>query len=193
MAAAVAVAFGALGFFFVEKRAIDKRGALAPPAAGSEVVLAASTPSLPSELHGFIVWSSNRAGSHDIWKMVLPGGQMEQVTTDPHTENYPRISPDGRRIAFSRARLPWVSQRNSSDWDVYVRELSSGAETLVAPNSINAAWTADGKSLVYVLNGSQVMHRNLETGESHIVAAAGQRGIPKGSFFSTPDFNEHTA
>jgi hypothetical protein len=193
LATAAVVVFGAMGFFFLEKRNIAKRGALDPPAAGSEVVPSSVAHSLPSELHGFIVWSSNRTGNHDIWKMDLAHGQVERITTHPHTENYPRISPDGKRIAFSRAHLPWVSQRNDTAWDVYVRELDSGSETFVASNGINAVWTADGRSLVYVQNGAQVIHHNLETGQSRVVAAAGEMGVPDGSFFSTPDFNEDSA
>jgi len=43
-----------------------------------------------SEIDGFIVWSSNRFGNHDILQMDLPGGEIRQLTNHPHTETWAR-------------------------------------------------------------------------------------------------------
>ena len=192
LATAMAVALGALGFFWLEKRAIAKRGAIEPPPAGADVIPSSVRP-LSSIPRGFIVWSSNRSGNHDIWRLDLPDGQVTQITTNPHSEYYPRISPEGKRLAFCRAHLPWVSQRNHLMWDVYTRDFDTGVEMLVASNSIDPVWTADGRCLVYVSGATNVVRHNLETGEPLIIAASGELGVPAGAIFGTPDFNEHSA
>ena len=193
VATTAAVAVGALGFFWFEKREISKRGAIEPPPAGQDVASPSTLDTRHPGPRGFIVWSSNRSGNHDIWRMDLPDGPMTQVTTNPHSEYYPRISPDGKRIAFCRGHAPWVSQRNHLMWDVYTRDLETGVETLVASNSIDPVWTADGRFLVYVSGETNVIRHNLATGEPLIIAASGELGVPAGAIFSTPDFNEHNA
>jgi uncharacterized membrane protein YbhN (UPF0104 family) len=193
LAVALGLAVVAVAFLWFERRGAIKRGALEAPPPGQPIAASSVVP--PSSLlpRGFLVWSSNRSGNHDIWKLALPDGAPEQVTKHPNTESYPRISPDGRRLSFSRAHLPWVSQRNHTAWDIYVRDLESGRETFVASNSIDAVWTGDGKCLVYVQGRTNVIRHNLETGEPLVVAAAGEGGVSGDALFTTPGFNDRTA
>ena len=99
-----------------------KQGRRTPPPAGMSVVIekVALAAELPT---GFVVWSSNRFGNHDILKMDLPQRNITRLTTHPHTEYFPRISPDGRFIVFSRSQKPWVSQRNQELWDVILLDI----------------------------------------------------------------------
>ena len=50
----------------------------------------------------WLVFDSDRGGNADIYRMRLPGGTPEQLTTDPRDDFIPRWSADGREIAFSR-------------------------------------------------------------------------------------------
>ena len=48
----------------------------------------------------WLAFDSNLAGNQDIYKMRLPDGEPEQVTSDPADEFEPSWSPDGTLIAF---------------------------------------------------------------------------------------------
>ena len=61
----------------------------------------------------------------------------------PPADTYPRFSEDGTKVAFSRSREPWVSQRNFDKWDAWVLDLATGEETLVATNAYQACWSGN--------------------------------------------------
>ena len=92
-------------------------------------------------------------GSH-LWK-VRRGGVPSQLTSDPnYYESFPRWSPDGRSIAFTRnaAKDP----------------LSSGALWLIADDGANPrqlveragnmAWTGDSRGIVYFSYGDRQLY-----------------------------------
>ncbi|MGI5869562.1 MAG: lysylphosphatidylglycerol synthase domain-containing protein [Kiritimatiellia bacterium] len=147
-----------------------------------------SAPDLPLHFDGRIVWSSNRAGSHDLYLMELPSGKERRITASAFTDTYPRFSPDGRRVAFSRSHQPYVSQRDPLKWDTWVVDLETGRETRVATNAFTATWHPDGESLVYVRNGDRIVRQKAEPGApEQVLLAAGTRDIPAGTEFQTPE------
>jgi len=138
-------------------------------------------------ISGRIVWSSNRRGSHDLYIYAFPSGKMKQLTASRFTDTYPRFSADGRKVAFSRSQIPYVSQRDPLKWDTWVLDLVSGLETLVATNAFTATWHPDGESLVFVRGGDRVVKQNAELGASEtVLLAAGKDGLPAGTVFQTP-------
>ena len=62
---------------------------------------------LGRDLHGTLVWSSNREGNHELYRADLATGQVVRLTKDPHVDYLSRYSPDGRQISFLRSRRPW--------------------------------------------------------------------------------------
>lgn len=84
---ALAVLLFLCGVVFAGKelRAIRKLGSLLPPAQGHGVIPAGGQEVQEQKqlagLHGFVVWSSNRSGNHDIWMTTLPDRQLKQLTT----------------------------------------------------------------------------------------------------------------
>lgn len=141
----------------------------------------------PAGFRGRVVWSSNRAGSHDLYLIELPSGEERRLTSSEFTDTYPRFSPDGRRVAFSRSHLPYVSQRDPLKWDTWVLDLATGRETRVATNAFTATWHPDGESLVFVRNGNRVVRQKAEPGAAEqVLLTAGERGIPASTIFQTP-------
>src|SRR5689334_8943443 len=87
--------------------------------------------------NGIIVWSSSRAGNHDLFTMKTDGSDVKQITQGDTVDWFPRFSPDGSKILFCRSKKGWVSERdanNSEKWDLYTVNTEGGAPTKVAEN-----------------------------------------------------------
>lgn len=80
-----------------------------------------------------------------IWLVDRAGGAATRLTATPNEETNPVFSPDGRRIAFSRA--------NGNDWDVYVAAADGSGEprrvTMMPEDDFVTSWTPDGKEVVF--------------------------------------------
>jgi len=91
-----------------------------------------------------IVFSAiGSSGSPALFETTPEGGD---VTPDRERapRRFPAVSPDGRRLAFS--------QREGSNWQLWIRDLATGAErrlTVGDCNSTAPAWYPDSKRLVY--------------------------------------------
>ena len=188
-----AVAVAALGGGLWHRQ-MQQRGGLAAPPSG---VAAAADPALRSRLEtllggrrGFLVWSSNRHGTHDILRMELPGGEITRLTADPHTETYPRVSPDGRTVAFSRSQVPWVSQRDPVPWDGWSADAVGGAERLIARNATGPFWSNDGGTVFFQRNGGEFVERRLADGVERVLFRAGVGTVPAGVQLQSPDYDE---
>lgn len=118
---------------------------------------------------GFIVWSSTMFGQHDLVRMDWPSGRLTHLTKSPCVDTMPKISPDGRRIAFARSRQEWVSLRNLDEWDVWVLVLSNRTERLVAERGTGPSWTADGQAVVFHRGGREIRQVDLETGRETLL------------------------
>jgi hypothetical protein len=174
----------------------SKLGSLSAPAAGAtadnveqwQALSAAYT----GNIDGFVVFSSNRDGNHDIFKLDLKSSELSKLTTHPHTETYPRISPDGKKLVFSRAHQPWVSQRNTDAWDVYLLNLSTLEERKIAENATAPAWTS-AQSVSFVQASSRVVLFDLATNSSKVVYETGvDTSMPEGSKIQNPKYNPLT-
>lgn len=80
----------------------------------------------------------------DIWIMPASGGEGRRVTSGPANDQWPRFSPDGRKLAyFSNAR---------GNNDIYVLDLASGKTTQATRHPADDFyhdWSADGRHLVF--------------------------------------------
>lgn len=164
-------------FAAYEWRAMRKLGSLRPPEQGQAVAPVSSQidhdQRLLAELRGFVVWSSNRSGNHDIWMMSLPDRQVKQVTTHPHTEYFPRIAPDGAQLVFARSKQPWVSQRNTTAWDIYLLDLKTGQERELAKDGNVPTWSSDGQKVYFQRNGNQLVELEVASGKQTVVWQSG--------------------
>jgi TolB protein len=93
------------------------------------------------------VFTSNRSGNLDIWRITLDGGEPEPLIAGPLDDRSPRYSPDGGRIAF-------VSDRAGSP-DVWVAAADSGeAVQFTQWPSLESSpmWSPDGEWIVFASN-----------------------------------------
>ncbi len=182
-----------LGFLGWQVHGWMKMGHLTRPATGHRVDNRGEkrTPeNIVAGLHGFVVWSSNRFGNHDILKLSLPDRKLTRLTHHPHTEYFPRISPDGRKIVFARSRAPWVPQRNYYAWDVYFLDLETGREQLVAEHGNVPTWSKDGKAVFFQRNGNLFVRHELDNGRELVIASPGSiPGLPQKIIFETPSWS----
>jgi len=177
--AALALVLAAALLVYQLDRVRSARSLVGPPVgaiAASQDALA-TTPNGPD---GWLVWSSNRYGNHDILRMQLQDRRISRLTDHPHTETFPRISPDGRTIVFMRSRQPWVSLRDLVHWDVHLLDLETGQEQLVAEYAGAPTWSADGESVFFQRRGAEFVERNLSSGKERVLFRSASGGLPAG-------------
>ena len=182
-----------IGVFFlgVQFLKMQKTGWIHPPSPGKTISIPSTaerrTNPVFDNLHGFVIWSSNRFGNHDLVMLTLPELELSRLTTDPHTEYFPRISPDGGKVLFCRSQEPWVSQRNKFAWDTWILDLATGTTQLLAKNANTPTWSADGKKIYFVRQANQFVEYTLanqkeimvfETGKTHSLNASIQLETP---------------
>ncbi len=180
------------GFFLgVQLWKMHKTGWVHPPSPGKTISIPSTaertTNPVFDNLHGFVIWSSNRFGNHDLVMLTLPELELTRLTTDPHTEYFPRISPNGGKVLFCRSQEPWVSQRNKFAWDTWLLDLKTGTTRLLAENANTPTWSADGEKVYFVRQANQFVEYTLanqkeivvfETGEKHSLNASIQLETP---------------
>lgn len=161
---------------------IDEANRLAGLTAPEREALRTAAP----QLDGFLVWSSNRSGNHELYRLDFPEGRVRRLTDDPHVDFYARISPDGQRLVFLRSQRPWVSFRDEESWDVYVMQADGRAPTRVARSGYHPTWSPDGQAIVFLqAGGDQVVRLDLATGRETVLLD-GPRTATVGGRLQTP-------
>lgn len=192
IAFACAVVLACAAFAAWQYRSFKKLGSLKPPKSGHEIKSdPASAEALTKILEGrrgIAVWSSARAGTHDIWLLQIPENKLRQLTHEAHTDYFPRISPDGSRVLFSRSRELWVPQRNEVPWDTWMLDLQTGTERRIAKFATVATWL-DNETILFQRQGTQVVSRVLADGTETILFQSGRGTIPGGTLLETPSLN----
>ena len=108
-------------------------------------------------------------GQHDLVRLDWPSETLTRLTKNPFVDTTPKISPDGKRVVFARSRQEWVSFRNREEWDVWVLDMESGRERLVAERGAEPCWTGDGKAVVFQRGGREVVRTDVETGAEAVL------------------------
>lgn len=190
-----AVVLAGVVFLFSQFLNLKKMGSLFPPDKGEAVTSEGSKLkdrqiSL-ARLSGFIVWSSNRFGNHDLVMLSLPEQKLTRITSDPHAEYFPRVSPDGTKVVFCRSQETWVPQRNYFAWDVYLLDLSTGKERLLAKNANVPTWSVDGSKMYFQHMGNQFIEYTLASGKEVMLFATGNNlPLDASVMLETPAWSE---
>jgi Tol biopolymer transport system component len=162
MAAAAVVLLGAIGLGVMRLARGDR---LEPPRLLTTTSMpgAEENPALSSD-GNFVAFSwggSAPTDSPDIWIKAVDGDAARRLTDTPGVmEKYPRWSPDGQFVAFTR----YVKGRPS----ILRMSALGGREEMIAEGIGDADWSPDGKSIVGVARtaeGRSALARHvLETG-----------------------------
>ena len=92
----------------------------------------------------WIVFTSERNGSADIYRVHPDGSVLEQLTNDPSFDDQASFSPDGKKIAF-------VSSRNKQA-DIYILEIATKKLTNITNHpagDFRPSWSPDGEWIAF--------------------------------------------
>ncbi len=106
-----------------------------------------------NEFRGRIVFQSDLDGDNDIYLLTREG--LTRLTDDPASDEFPRWSPDGRRIAFSSNR--------SGRYQIHVMD-ADGSRVVQATRSeadaIEESWFPDGRRIAYTEQKKKALGRS---------------------------------
>ena len=94
----------------------------------------------------WVIFTSERDGSADIYRVHLDGSGLERLTDDPAYDDQAVLSPDGKTLAF-------VSSRGTGRAHIWLLDLTSRHAHLLTPNSgsdFRPAWSPDGRFIAFV-------------------------------------------
>jgi Tol biopolymer transport system component len=141
----------------------------APPKGSEDAIesdQAAAMVAIGKKAPGIIVWSSSRNGNHDLFTMKTDGSDTKSITSGDQVDWFPRFSPDGAKILFTRSKQGWVSERDANDsekWDTYLVNPDGSDVTKVVENSSWASWV-NAEEIVFV-RGTKIFKKKLPDGK----------------------------
>jgi hypothetical protein len=94
-----------------------------------------------------IVFSSNRDGNSEIYKMAADGSGVMRLTNNGAADADPEWSPDKTKIAFTSTR--------DGNFEIYVMNANGGSATRLTTNSATdffPAWSPDGSRIAFTSN-----------------------------------------
>ena len=135
-------------------------------------------PAWLQDLEGYVVWSSSRSGNHDIMIMDLSDQSIRPLTTHPHTETHPRISPDGTKVAFIRSIKKWQSWRAQRPWNIWVMDINTGKEKRIVQTGTAPTWSKDGKTIYFQRTLGEVWSYDVESEKETRLFQKNTNGMP---------------
>lgn len=112
---------------------------------------------------GSVVFTRYDGNGFELWRLDLGSGHETKLTSGNAVNVEPRLSPDGKRIA-------WVSTQGTGHFNLFLADLAADGLRNVRPllgerqskitryyystfdHVLNPSWTPDGKRIVYVTN-----------------------------------------
>ena len=105
----------------------------------------------------WIIFTSERGGSADIYRVHPDGSSLERLTDDPAYDDQGALSPDGKQLAF-------VSSRGSGSTDIWVLDVQTKkAQNLThSPSNFRPSWSPDGKWIAFSSDRNTPVRRDGE-------------------------------
>jgi len=117
-----------------------------------------------------------------IWTLPVEGGKPKQLTQTPAMvlNGFPRWSPDGKSIAYVRARADKVYSIGFGEVNIYTIPLNGGDPKVLTMDSDSVkycpiAWSPDGKRIAYFSTDKDenkagtLKYLSINDGVSHVV------------------------
>ena len=133
-----------------------KRLKLALAAAAAPLIMAATAhaalPRFPQPAGDRIVFVADG----NVWSVDKNGGAAERLTSAPGQDMFPRVSPDGKWIAYTEASKAGTDIWVIPAWGGAARRLTyhptteAGTGGRHGPDNMVVTWTPDSKSVVYL-------------------------------------------
>ena len=104
----------------------------------------------------WIVFTSEREGSADLYRVRADGSSLERLTTNPAYDDQASWSPDGRSVVF-------VSTRSSGTTDIWTLDLATKAArnvTATAGGDFRPSWSPDGEWIAFSSDRGTRIERN---------------------------------
>jgi Tol biopolymer transport system component len=147
--------------------------------------------SVGGKANGQIVWSSSRLGNHDLFVMNTDGSNVHAITQGDAVDWFPRFSPDGSRILFTRSKKGWVYERDANTdgkWDIFTVTTDGKEETKVVDNASWGGWVT-GNEIVYV-RSTAVYRRALAGGEESMLVDSTKVPALDGALLQQPELSK---
>jgi len=94
----------------------------------------------------WIIFTSDRKGSADIYRAHPDGTGLERLTDDPSFDDQASVSPDGRTMAFVSTRSGGIAHLWLLDLETKkLKDLTSGSPR----GHFRPAWSPDGQSIAF--------------------------------------------
>ena len=151
----------------------------------------AAMKSVGAKADGQIVWSSSRIGNHDLFVMNTDGSNVHNITKGEAVDWFPRFSPDGSRILFTRSKKGWVFERDSNTdgkWDIWTVTPEGKDETKVVENASWGTWISNDE-LVFV-RVTAVVKRKLSGGEETVLVDSTKVPELEGALLQQPEMSK---
>jgi len=128
---------GQVGIFIADSDGSQERPLLSPPGTDYDPAWAPDGSS--------IVFTSDRSGSADLYRVKPDGGSLERLTTDAAYDDQAAFSPDGKQLVF-------VSTRSGGTSTLWMMDLATRRATALTSGTsgdFRPAWSPDGKWIAF--------------------------------------------
>ncbi len=95
---------------------------------------------------GKYIYLSVESDGFHIWRQRFPGGELEQITTGPTSQEGIAMDPDGRSL---------VTSVGTSDSTVWIHDKSGDQQVSSEGSAIGPAFSADGTALYFLMSNGQ--------------------------------------
>jgi hypothetical protein len=140
---------------------------------------------------GIIVWSSSRLGNHDLFVMNTDGSDVHAITHGEPVDWFPRFSPDGSKILFTRSKKGWVFERDANTdgkWDIYTVTPDGKDETKVVDNASWGTWISNDE-IVYA-RSTAIVRRKLSGDEETVLVDSTKVPDLDGALLQQPEMSK---
>jgi hypothetical protein len=150
-----------------------------------------SLDALAGTVKGRIVWSTSRANSkHDIWIMNADGSDQKALTKSEKVDWFPRWSPDGKKVLFTRSKMGWVAETDAKfheKWELWTINGDGSDEKKIIDNACWGSWSDDGKSVIFSRD-TKAYRRDLASGEE-VLLLDGDTELKAGTVVQQPQLS----